>query len=161
MQHIADLVTSPAVDRFDGPEIALVVGVVITAVSSVITAVIANRGRQHSQVVRTQVENHHIDAKNPNLRVDLDEKERASEERDKQTNRKLDRVATDIHTIKDDLSTVKEDLTDVIEQQGLLREGFTANRERIRGLEDTEAKRRQAEEWGPPTSRRERRNRNV
>lgn len=154
---LAALVTGPAVDRFDGPEWALVIVATIGAVSSIVGLAVANRSRHHSQVVRTQVENHHADAKNPNLRVDLDEKERASEERDKQTNRKLDRVATDIHAIKDDLGTVKDDLTDVIEQQGLLREGYAANRERIRGLEDTEAKRRQAAEWGPPTTRRERR----
>lgn len=158
---LADLATSPAVDRFDGPEWALVIVATIGAASSIVGLIIANRSRQHSQVVRTQVENHHTDAKNPNLRVDLDEKERAAEERDKKHGRKLDTIAMDVHSMKQDLGAVKEDLTDVIEQQGLLRDGYTANRSRIDKLWDTESKRQQAEEWGPPTTRREQRRRTT
>lgn len=124
-------------DPFDGPEVAMVVGQIITAAGLVVVAVIANRGRKHSQVVREQVENDHQTSENPNLRVDLDEKERASEERDRalagkveQVDRKLDRVITKV---------------------GLLEAGWERNRGDIDGLMDTaERERKQRAQWGPP-----------
>lgn len=153
------LAASPAVDRFDGPEIALVVTSIVGAVSGIVAAGLANRSRQHSQVVRAQVENDHATSPNPNLRVDLDAKEAAAAERDKQTNRKLDRIVSDVHVMKGDLAEVKDDLGDAVTDIGLLRDGYTSNRERIRDLEDTESRRREAADWGPPETRRERRER--
>lgn len=136
-------------DPFDGADIALTIASIVAAVASITTAVIANRGRQHSRVVRSQVENEHQDAAQPNLREDLDAKERAAEERSKRQDRKLDKVLSEVAAVKGDV--------------GLLKRGWQANRDDIDELMDTESRRRQeAAMWGPPpTTRKEKRERDA
>jgi hypothetical protein len=58
------------VDPFDGPEIAMLAVAVISAASSIAGAIIANRGRQHAQAARVQVENNH----STNMREEADER---------------------------------------------------------------------------------------
>jgi hypothetical protein len=137
------------VDPFDGPEIALLGAAVVAAVSSIVTAFLANRTRQHSRVVRSQVENEHQDAENPNLREDLDAKDRAAEARAKKTDRKIDRVLYELGEVKSDV--------------GLLKEGWRTNRDDIDDLMDTATRERTERAlWGPPAqTRRERRERNA
>jgi hypothetical protein len=141
------------VDPFDGPEIATLAVAVLSLVGVLVNTFVSNRARQHTRVVRSQVENEHQDAPNPNLREDLDAKERAAEERDRRQAQKLDKVLADIAGVKQDV--------------GLLKEGWRTNRDDIDDLMDTENRRREAAAWGPPQpqprvlSRRERRNRNA
>ena len=106
------------------------------------------RGRKDAKIVRDQVENEHQDAPQPNLREDLDAKEKAAEARDKQRKKQLDDIA----------HVVKQTATDV----ALLKAGYQANRDDIDDLMDTAAEeRRQKALWGPPPqTRRERRSRN-
>lgn len=128
------------VDPFDGPEIATLAVAVVGALGGLAAAWIANKGRQHSRVVREQVENDHHDSANPNLRVNLDANEEAAKERSRRVEKKVDRVLTKVAHIENDV--------------GFLQDGFRANRSRIQQLEDTEPN-RQEQLWGPPRSRRE------
>lgn len=146
------MILGAAHDAFDGPEIGLLAVAIVGAVSSIITALIANRGRKHSQVVREQVENDHSDAKNPNLRVDLDDKHDEQRKQLTELKRGQDRLITDVHGIKADMGGMKEDV-------GLLKEGWRANRTDIDDLMTTESRRRaERAMWGPPPqTRRERR----
>lgn len=142
------------VDRFDGPEQALLlvaivglVGTLLTVGGVVVTAIIANSAKKHSQVIREQVENDHKDAKNPNLRADLDDKHDEQKKQLDKLGRGQDRLITDVHAMRDDI--------------GLLKQGWRTNRDDIDDLMDTAAQeRRQREMWGPPpATRRERRDR--
>lgn len=146
--------TSPAVDRFDGPEYAMVIVAAISAVASMVGVAVANRSRQHSQVVRAQVENDHADAKNPNLRVDLDDKFETLEQSVQAAHKGNDRLMTKLTHVENEVGTVKDDVS-------LLRAGYRANRDDIDELMDTaaqESRRRDEEYWGPqPQTRRERR----
>jgi hypothetical protein len=133
-------------DPFDGPEIATLLVAVVSAVAAIATAVIANRSRQHSQVVRAQVENEHKNAKNPNLRDDIDDFR----------NTVLDKV--------DGLARGQERLhtkvTDIKGKVDFLEDGWRSNRSRIEDLENTDP-RLQERLWGPPRTRRERRTRDA
>lgn len=144
--------TSPAVDRFDGPEYAMVIVAAISAIASLVGIGVANRSRQHSQVVRAQVENDHADSKNPNLRVDLDDKFETLEQSVQAVHKGNDRLMTKLTHVENEVGTVKDDVS-------LLRAGYRANRDDIDALQDTAAQeRRQRAEWGPPPqTRRERR----
>lgn len=140
------------VDPFDGPEIATLAVAALSLVGVLVNTFVSNRARQHTRVVRDQVENEHQDAENPNLREDLDAKERAAEERSRRQNLKLDRLITDMSVVKGDVA--------------LLKDGWRTNRDDIDDLLDTENRRREQQleraQWGPPpTSRRERRNRDA
>ena len=142
------------VDRFDGPEQAMLlvsvvglVGTLLTVGGVVVTAIIANGAKKHSQVIREQVENDHKDAKNPNLRVDLDDKFETLEQSVQAVHKGNDRIMSKLSVVEGDVS--------------LLKEGYVSNRQRIESIEDTAAQeRRQRAMWGPPaTTRRERRDR--
>jgi hypothetical protein len=141
--------SSPAIDRFDGPEWALVIVATISAVSAIVGAVVANRSRQHSQVVRAQVENDHADAKNPNLRVDLDDK--------------FEGLEHSVHKVAKVTEKIMTKLTDVEGDVSMLRAGYINNRTDIDSLMDTAAQEREAKRlWGPPPeTRRERRDRDA
>jgi hypothetical protein len=137
--HTVMAAATVVVDPFDGPEIAIVAAAIVAAASSITAAIIANRTRQHTRVVRDQVENEHQDAPNPNLREDLDAK-------DTVVNRKLDEVLSAQRSMREDIH--------------ILRQGWRTNREDIDDLLDTDRRRRDAQAWGPrvgpmPTTRRE------
>lgn len=138
------------VDPFDGPEIATLAVAVLSLIGVLVNTFVSNRSRQHSQVVRAQVENEHAESENPNLRDNIDANERARIEDNRKLNSKVDRVITDVHALKEDVAGVKDDLADVKEHGELLEDGWASNRKRILNLEDTESKRREVEDWGPP-----------
>lgn len=148
--------SSPAVDRFDGPEWALVIVATISAVSAIVGAVVANRSRQHSQVVREQVENDHGDAKNPNLRVDLDDKFES-------LGHEVHKVGKVAKEVMSKLEAVESDVTTLKDGQELLHSGWRSNRTDIDDLMSTQEQERQAKRlWGPPPeTRRERRERDA
>lgn len=136
-----DAAASVAIDRFDGPEWALVIVATISAVSSIAGLVITNQARRHSRIVRSQVENEHQDADNPILRDDLDAK-------DNRVNEKLDRVLRTQERTESKVGKLDR-------RVGLLEVGWQSNRERIESLEDTDP----ARVWAPPQTRAERKRR--
>lgn len=142
-----------AVDPFDGPEIATLLVALVSAVAAITTAVIANRSRQHSQVVRAQVENEHKNAKNPNLRDDIDDFRNVIVEKVDHLGRGQDRLQTTISHVKEEVQQVKGTVD-------WLEDGWRSNRTRIQNLENTDP-RAQERLWGPPRTRRERRERDA
>lgn len=120
---------------------------IVNFVATVIVGFWAYRAKKNSAVVRDQVENEHQNSPTPNLRDDLDAKERAAEARDKQRKKQLEAIEHALHEVKHSVE--------------LLFAGYSRNRDDIDGLMDTE-KQRQIERstWGPPPeTRRERRER--
>lgn len=142
-----------AVDPFDGPEMATLLVAVVSAVAAISTAVIANRSRQHSQVVRAQVENEHKNAKNPNLRDDIDDFRTVVLDKIEHVSKGQDRLHTKVQHVDAKLGAVEEKVD-------YLEDGWRANRSRIDELENTD-QRRQEKLWGPPRTRREKRERDA
>jgi flagellar biosynthesis chaperone FliJ len=142
-----------AVDPFDGPEVATLLVAVVSAVAAIMTAVIANRSRQHSQVVRAQVENEHKNAKNPNLRDDIDDFRTVILE-------KVEHVARGVDRVHSKVADVKSEVEDVRGKVEFLEDGWRSNRTRIKNLEETDP-RAQERMWGPPATRREKRERDA
>lgn len=142
-----------AVDRFDGPEIAMVAAQIVTAVGLIVVAIITNRGRQHSQVVRAQVENEHKTAKNPNLRDDIDDFRTVVLDKIEHVARGQDRLHTKVSTVQGEVEEVRGKVE-------FLEDGWRSNRSRIDAIERTDpnVERRL---WGPPRTRREKRERDA
>lgn len=115
------------IDPFDGPEIAMLAVAILTLLGSIFTAVIANRGRQHSLAARAQVENDH----KTNFRDDTDQKDAQNKRLLSQLLRGQEQIGQKLRGVEDKLGTVEGDVS-------LLKDGWISNRERIQRLEDTD-----------------------
>jgi hypothetical protein len=147
------ILVADTIDRFDGPEIAMVAAQIVTAIGLIVVAIITNRSRQHSQVVRAQVENEHKNAKNPNLRDDIDDFRTVILE-------KVEHVARGVDRVHSKVADVKTEVEDVRGKVEFLEDGWRSNRSRIAELENTDP-RVQERMWGPPATRREKRERDA
>lgn len=140
-------------DAFDGPEIASVIGQILVLAGVLVSVGYGRNANVNAKAARAQVENDH----KTNFREDADEKHEDQKKQIEKVQRGQDRIVSELHGLRDDLGDAREDI-------GLLKDGWASNRHRIENLEDTENRRREAREWGPPPpagSRRERRYGNV